>query len=473
MVKKLFSIFIVVTLFFSVFLTFSVNSVVKADGKERVKIGDSALFINEQPEYKPYIRDEFGVFGSGWSYTIYGSYSEGKIRFSHEDFEKLTVGDFAQTGVGDFTNEKVAPFVTYYWQPETVGEPDTNFIAVSLMNEDNTDLESKFLSFCFEPNGKAVFIQYNGQVQYADNNGVMEPVAQNGYVTDFAPRLNINSFFEGHSALPYNVLRLYVDYQANKFYMANGEDASLANGKLFEFDVDWSLCEDLSLVRVIPYTVENITGGFSFMVKELMGNPIENAYAVPYGNIAAKYVSGSFLKPPKCEIMVNDNDHIADVSLKNGDSEISMGADGVFTLAETGNYTLTYYYETIDKIYIKDYSFSVVEKTVVNVKAPEPSFTEGNINDGLPKLNGETLGGVYRWKAGQTVKEGVNSYEWEFVPLVTDEIVEYKDAQGVIELAFSQNHAGGCGGAIYSSHLLFVLFTVVAIAFTLKRKINK
>ena len=473
MVKRLFSIFIIVALFFSAFLVFSVNSVVKADSKEQVKIGNSALFLNEQPEYKPYIRDEFGVFGSGWSYTIYGSYSEGKIRFSHEDFEKLTVGDFAQTGVGDFTNEKVEPFITYYWQPETVGEPDTDFVAVSLMNEENTDLESKFLSFCFEPNGKAVFIQYNGQVQYADNNGVMEPVSQNGYVTDFAPRLNINSFFKGHTALTHNVLRLYVDYQANKFYMANGEDASLENGKLFEFDVDWSLCEDLSLVRVIPYTVENITGGFSVMVKELMGKPIDNAYAVLYGSIAPKYPSDSSIKPPKCEIMVNDKDHLASVSLKNGDREISVGADGVFTLAGTGDYTLTYYYETADKIYENEHVFSVVEKSIVQVKAPIPSFTEGKIEDGLPSLQGETVGGVYVWKTGQAVREGVYSYEWEFVPLVADATVEYQDARGVIELTFSQDSTAGCSGAIYASPLSLVLFGMAVLAFTLKKKFNK
>lgn len=473
MVKKYFSQFVIIMLCIAFFLTISNSFYAFADEKERVVLSDKAIFLNEKPEYKPYIRDNVGFFGSGWSYSIYGSYSQGVVRFSPEEFKKLSVGEFAQTGVGTFTNENVEPFATYYWQPETVGEADTNFIAISLLSEENIDTDNKFLSFCFEQGGKAVLIQYNGEVVYADNNGVEEPVSYDGFVTDFAPRLNVNSYFEGHEIVPYNVLRLYVDYQANKFYMANGEDASLENGKLLEFNVDWSLCENLSAIRVIPYTVNNLTGGFSFMIKELMGKSIENAYVVPYGRVAEKYATGDLLKPPKHEFMVNDNDQIANVSLKKGTDEILCNDDGTFSLSQQGEYTLTYYYEAPnEKIYIKEYVFSVVDKTVITVKAPILEASKIIIEDGLPILRGETPNGVYRWKTGQTAELGTKVYEWEFVPLDNDPTIEYQNASGSIELTFIEETNGGCGGSLASQSLMVVVLAGLALVIIVKNKIK-
>ena len=120
----------------------------------------------------------------------------------------------------------------------------------------------------------------------------------------------------------------------------------------------------------------------------------------------------------------------------------------------------------------EDSVFTVVDKTVISVKAPVLDVTKINIEDGLPVLRGSTTGGVYRWKEGQTATVGTKTYEWEFVPTSKDPTVEYKDVSGTIELTFVQADSG-CGANIINQPFSFIVLAGLTLTVIIKNKIKK
>ena len=449
--------------------------------ENKYELPTSAVFSEELPEYVKYPHDnQDGDFGYGYNFNIYGDYSAGRFFFSEDDFKSLTVGDFANTGVGSFKDQKVEPFVTIYWSQANIGSVNTDYWSLGIGDRGVIDGNGElFLSIVFEKEGTIALITNNEEVVY-DENG--NPASSGGYVTEYAPRFDIKSFYQGSTEKEeYNVFRMYVDYAASKVYFANGEDASLENGKLFEVEVDWSAYGDRKIehARMIPFTITNRLEGVSFMLKEVCGKEPVNAYLAMYGKVKEKYLKDTVFTAISGEYCLNNvfYSFSSYLILPDG-SKVNLDEDG-YSLVTAGNYKYGIE-DTKDGVtYYKEFDFSVVEVTTVTVVAPTISVTSIDKAEALPALTGTTTGGVYRWKTNQTLTVGTNAYEWEFVPFTQDETVVYENTSGTIDVTVTDATAvkpntekkKGCKSNVGGIGMLSLL--LLAGATIIKKSTNK
>lgn len=403
---------------------------------KEVEVNDRNLFVGTEAVYGSHelTTEAFTAMGEGYLAKIYGAYAEFCIDFNWEDFKNLTFDE--SKGTGHWTNDTQVPFITF----SAVCEGPTGGWAVAFKNME---------------------AEYHVASAWSIGDGgvwrLVERLGENVHAEDLQEVTQTTDTVNGTTEQ--SIVRIFIDYERGAMYITNGEDATYNGIKksIIKFDVDFKNAQyPADYFRFITFNQTNTETPLMVFVKDMMGKPLNNSSITLYGQMKDKYVKGAALNVPTAEIYKDGEYYEANAKLILSDGTEVTDLEG-YTFSEEGEYTIRLYTEIGVDTYYKDYSISVAVQTVITVVAPTVSVTSVDKADGLPSLIGTTTGGVYRWKANQTLTVGTNSYEWEFIPLVQDETVVYENAKGTIEITVTDastvekpnnNKNGGCKGSI-------------------------
>lgn len=434
-----------------------------------LQVAENPLFVGVEPNYCEYPYENGNSdFGYGYLGTILGSYGSYGFSFDLEDFKNLTFDESKSTGT--LTDPKQTPFVVIYSVPSAANAYDATGMAIRLGNADthiySNWMNTSDLNLCLlrETDGKAV-------IDGGGGTGIVERESGNIEV----PQKQVAGFnYRAAGDVAWSVLRVYVDYERGYIYFANGSDQTVENMVKHPCNFKAFDKNELNRFDLCPWGVSE-ENGVSFMFAEMFGKQPNDAFITMYGKFKSVYKVNSEEAFPRAEIQAQGEYFTCVVDVINSDGEVVADSVNTFSFPSAGEYTLRYHYTVGGTDYYREYNVSAEAITEIEVVVPTPAKMTIKVGEELPALTGSTSGGAYRWKAGQTVKEGENEYEWEFVPSGSSDNVEYTNISGKIRITATaaDNNGCGCGSSMSTVDIILPLVIALAVVIAVKTKKRK